>query len=121
MVNPWERLAASFAMIVAFCVLGCSPLLRAQDKPSDLITHKIGWEISTGHVESALADASRAIQEFPNSAVLMHLLAVAQSKNGLQEEARESFNKCDSLGLPRPMPAKTELKMQLGAPDCLCA
>ena len=54
MVNPWERRAASCAMIVAFCVLGCSPLLRAQDKPSDLITHKIGWEISTGHVESAL-------------------------------------------------------------------
>lgn len=92
MVNRWERLAASSAMIVAFCVLGCSPLLHAQDKESD-ITHEIGWEISTGHVESALADASRAVQEFPNSAVLMHLLAVAQSKNGLQDEARESFNK----------------------------
>lgn len=92
MLNRRERLAASLTIIFALWH-GQSLLLHAQDKPSDPITHKIGWEISTGHIESALADARRAVQEFPDSAVLMHLLAVAQSKNGLQEEARESFNK----------------------------
>ncbi|TAM83663.1 MAG: tetratricopeptide repeat protein [Acidobacteria bacterium] len=92
MVNCWERLAPFRAIIFAFLVLSQAPLLRAQDKQTDIV-QEIGWEISTGNIGSALADARRAVQEFPESAVLMHLLAVAQSKNGLEDEARESFQK----------------------------
>ncbi len=96
MVNRRERVAATCAVILAFCVLGPATLLRSQDTKLDTI-QRIGWEISTRNYKSALADARQAVQEFPASAVLMHLLAVAESKNGLEDEARKSFQKSINL------------------------
>jgi tetratricopeptide (TPR) repeat protein len=95
MANRQQRPAAR-ALILVFCFLAPTLPLRAQDKQSDLI-HQIGWEISTGNIRPALADARRAVDEFPDSAVLMHLLAAAESKNGLQDEARKSFHKSIQL------------------------
>ena len=40
---------------------------------------------------------ARPSRQFPESAILMHLLAVAESKNGLQDEARKSFHKSINL------------------------
>jgi tetratricopeptide (TPR) repeat protein len=118
MINRWERLAVSCALILAFCVLGQAPPLCAQDKQDDII-REIGWEISTGNIESALADARRAVQEFPESAVIMHLLAVAQSKNDLQDEARESFHKSIRLDptIPQNYYDLALLDMQTGDYD----
>jgi len=96
MVNRRERVAAACAVILAYCVLGPATLLRSQDTKSDTI-ERIGAEILTRNFQSALADARQAVQEFPESAVLMHLLAVAESKNGLQDEARKSFHKSINL------------------------
>ncbi len=96
MVNRRERVAAACAVMLAFCVLGPATLLRSQDTKS-ATTERIGAEILTRNFQSALADARQAVQEFPESAVLMHLLAVAESKNGLQDEARKSFHKSINL------------------------
>ncbi len=94
MANRRERLTAACALILA--LIASVPLLYAQDTKSALI-QQIGREISTGDFHSALANARRAVEEFPDSAVLMHLLAAAESKNGLQDEARESFRKAIHL------------------------
>ena len=92
MTNRRECVAHACALILALCFLGSALPLRAQDTESGL-TQEIGWEISTGHIRSALADARRAVLEFPQSAILMHLLAVAESKDGLEDAARKSFGK----------------------------
>ena len=115
MANRRERLATACALIFAFCVLGGAPLLRAQDTASGM-TQQIGWELSTGNFRSALADARLAVQEFPESAILMHLLAVAESKNGLQEEARKSFQKSIRLDatIPQNYYDLALLDMQIG-------
>lgn len=96
MVHRRERAVATCVAILVFCVLGPAALLRAQDTKLDTI-HRIGWEISTRNYQSALADARQAVQQFPQSAVLMHLLAVAESKNGLDDEARKSFHQSINL------------------------
>lgn len=96
MVNRRERVVATCAVIFAFCVLGPATRLRSQDTKSDTI-ERIGGELLTRNFQSALADARQAVLQFPQSAVLMHLLAVAESKNGLQDEARKSFHKSINL------------------------
>jgi tetratricopeptide (TPR) repeat protein len=118
MVNRRERFAVLCALILASCVFSQAPPPRAQDKKDDII-QEIGWEISTGNIESALADARRAVQEFPESAVIMHLLAVAQSKNNLQDEARASFNKSIRLDptIPQNYYDLALLDMQTGDYD----
>jgi tetratricopeptide (TPR) repeat protein len=101
MVNRRERVMATCAVILAYCVLGPSALLRSQDTKSET-KERIGAELLTRNYKSALEDARQAIQQFPQSAVLMHLLAVAESKNGLQAEARKSFNKSINLDATIP-------------------
>ena len=75
MVDQRERLAVSCTLIFAFCILGQAPPLRAQDKKDDII-QEIGWEISTGNIESALADARRAVQAGPDHPAAAMCLAV---------------------------------------------
>ncbi len=96
MADRQRRLATACALAIAFCVSGSARRAYAQDSQSSLI-HEIGWKLSTGNYRSALADARQAVEEFPNSAVLMHLLAAAESQNGLQDEARKSFRKAIRL------------------------
>ena len=96
MADRQRSLAAACALAIAFSVSCLAPRAYAQDSESSL-THQIGWELSTGNYRSALADARQAVAEFPNSAVLMHLLAAAESKNGLQDDARKSFRKAIRL------------------------
>ena len=96
MVNRRERVAATCAVILAYCVLGPTAMLRSQDTKTET-TERIGAELLTRKYQSALADARQAVQQFPQSAVLMHLLAVAESKNGLEDEARKSFHQSINL------------------------
>jgi len=95
MANRRKRLAAC-ALTFISCLLGGALRLSAQNSKSETI-QQIGWEISTGNIRPALADAREAVLEYPRSAILMHLLAVAQSKDGLNAEARKSFNKSIEL------------------------
>lgn len=96
MAKRGMRVAVACALVFVVSILSSASPLRAQDKKSDL-AQQIGWEISTGNIKTALADAHQAVEEFPESAILMHLLAVAESKNGLEDEARESFRKAIRL------------------------
>lgn len=118
MVNRRERVLAICAGLLAFFVFGPATLLRSQDTKLDLIG-RIGWEISTQNYQSALADAREGVQEFPESAVLMHLLAVAESKNGLQDKARKSFHKSIDLDptIPQNYYDVALLDMQTGNYD----
>ncbi|MCL5671145.1 MAG: tetratricopeptide repeat protein [Acidobacteria bacterium] len=110
-----ECVVMGCALSLALCIIGSAPPLRAQDTKSDTI-QQIGWEISTGHIHSALADARQAVEEYPNSAILMHLLAVAESKNDLEDEARESFRKAIRLDptIPQDYYDLALLDMQAG-------
>lgn len=92
MTNRRECVALTCVLVLFSYIVGSALPLRAQDTRSNLI-HQIAWELSSGNIRPALADARRAVLEFPDSAVLMHLLAVSESENGLKEEARKSFHK----------------------------
>lgn len=85
-----ERVAAVCAAMVVLCVLGRAPRLFCQDAETDLI-HHIGWDLEAGRNDAALAEARQGVTQYPASAILWHLLGVAQSKKGLKEKARQSF------------------------------
>jgi len=96
MTNRRECAAVGCVMVLVFCALGSATPLRAQETKTGLI-QQIGWEISTGDIDSALARARQAVQKYPESAILMHLLGVAESKSGMQDKARQSFRKAVRL------------------------
>jgi tetratricopeptide (TPR) repeat protein len=90
MIQRRNCLATACAVVLLLCVFGGAPRLFSQEGKDDLI-QQIGWEIDNGRLDAALVHAQEGVAEYPGSSILMHLLGVAQSKKGMQKEARKTF------------------------------
>ena len=115
MIQRRNCLAAACAVVVVLCTLCSVPQLFSQDGKQDII-QQIGWEIDTGRIDAALAHAQEGIAQYPGSSILMHLLGVAESKKGLQKEARQSFQSAIHLDptIPQNYYDLAVLDMQAG-------
>jgi protein O-GlcNAc transferase len=92
--------ALGLAVIISSWLRSGAPVFGQESEAAS--AERIRSEIEAGRLDAAIADARKAVVQFPKSSELQQLLGASLFKKGLKGEAREAFHRAIELdaGIP---------------------